>query len=84
MKSTPRRVAAAAAGFAAVLTAMIANPAQALADPGVGGCVGVAGVSACGDVGVPNLNAVANAIPNIPVPNINIPHINPGMFHGRL
>lgn len=83
MRTTHRRIAAVAAGFAVALTATIAKPVQAHADPGVGGCVGVAGVSACGDVGVPNINAVANAIPNIPVPNINIPHVNPGMFHGR-
>lgn len=83
MRTTRRRIAAVAGCFAAVLTATVVNPAQAHANPGVGGCVGVAGVSACGDVGVPNINAVANAIPNIPVPNINIPHINPGMFHGR-
>lgn len=43
------------------------------------------GVSACTNVGinVPNLNAVANVVPHVPVPNINVPHINPGGFHGR-
>lgn len=71
-----------AAGLTAVVMAPIANPPQASADPGVGGCVGVAGVSACANVGVPNINAVAH-IPNIPVPNINVPHVNPGMFRGR-
>lgn len=47
-------------------------------------------VSACTNVGinVPDLNAVANVIPNIPVPNITVPnitvpHLNPGAFRGR-
>lgn len=83
MRITRRRLTAMAAGTAAALTASIVLSPQAYADPSVGGCVGVAGVSACGDVGVPNLNAVANAVPNIPVPNINLPHVNPGMFRGR-
>jgi len=83
MRITDLRLVAIAAAAAVAFTASAALPGRASADPGVGGCVGVAGVSACGDVGVPNLNAVANVIPNIPVPNINVPHINPGMFHGR-
>lgn len=47
-------------------------------------------MSACTNVGinVPDLNAVAKVIPNIPVPNINVPninvpHLNPGAFRGR-
>lgn len=64
----------------AALAVSAAGPVHA--DPGVQGCVNAVGVSACTNVGVnvpniPNINAVANAIPNIPVPNINIPHINP-------
>lgn len=56
-------------------------------------------MSACTNVGinVPDLNAVANVIPNIPVPNIpvpnipvpnitvpniTVPHLNPGAFRG--
>ena len=75
-------VPAAAAVFAAVSAA---NPPHLAADPGVGGCVNAVGVSACTNVGinVPNLNAVANVVPRIPVPNINVPHINAGGFHGR-
>lgn len=75
-------VPAAAAVFAAV---SVASPPHLAADPGVGGCVNAVGVSACTNVGinVPNLNAVANVVPRIPVPNINVPHINPGGFHGR-
>lgn len=70
---------------AAVLAASIAGPPHLAADPGVGGCVNAVGVSACTNVGinVPNLNAVANVVPRIPVPNINVPHINGGGFHGR-
>ncbi|NBP84893.1 MAG: hypothetical protein EBU23_10585 [Mycobacteriaceae bacterium] len=63
----------------AVLVASITSPAPANADPQISGCANTMGVSACANVGVPvpNINAVANAIPNIPVPNINVPHINP-------
>jgi hypothetical protein len=70
---------------AAVFAASVASPPHLTADPGVGGCVNAVGVSACTNVGinVPNLNAVANVVPRIPVPNINVPHINPGGFHGR-
>lgn len=70
---------------AVVFAASVANPAYLTADPGVGGCVNAVGVSACTNVGinVPNLNAVANVVPRIPVPNINVPHINGGGFHGR-
>lgn len=71
--------------IAGVLSAVTAtSPPRLQADPGVGGCVNVVGVSACSSVGVnvPNINAVANAIPNIGVPNINIPHVNGGGFHG--
>jgi hypothetical protein len=59
--------------------------AASVASPRVGGCVNAVGVSACTNVGinVPNLNAVANVVPRIPVPNINVPHVNPGGFHGR-
>lgn len=62
-----------------VLVTSIAGPAPAKADPQISGCASAVGVSACANVGVPvpNINAVANAIPNIPVPNINVPHINP-------
>jgi len=62
-----------------VLVTSIASPALAGADPQISGCASAVGVSACANVGVPvpNINAVANAIPNIPVPNINVPHINP-------
>lgn len=83
MRFTPHRLLAFAAGAAVASTVAILTPAQGVADPGVGGCVGVVGVSACANVGVPNINGVVNAIPGIPVPNINIPHVNPGMFRGR-
>ena len=73
------------AAAAAVFAAAVASPPHLTADPGVGGCVNAVGVSECTNVGinVPNLNAVANVVPRIPVPNINVPHINPGGFHGR-
>jgi hypothetical protein len=65
----------------AVLAVSIASPPLVNADPQVGGCVNADGVSACANlpVNVPNINAVANAIPNIQVPNINVPHV----FHGH-
>ena len=74
-------IPAAATLFAASVTS--ASPSGA--DPGVSGCVNAVGVSACTNVGVnvPNLNAVANVVPRIPVPNINVPHVNPGGFRGR-
>ena len=81
-----RRITLAAIPMAAaVLTVSVARPPHLTADPGVGGCVNAVGVSACTNVGinVPNLNAVANVVPHVPVPNINVPHINPGGFHGR-
>ncbi len=80
-----RIVTLAITAAAAVIAASVTSPPHLSAEPGVGGCVNVVGVSACSNVGVnvPNINAVANAIPNIPVPNINVPHINPGGFHGR-
>jgi hypothetical protein len=75
-------VAAAPAAAAAMLAVFIASPPQLNADPGLEGCVDVAGVSACGSVGtgVPNINAVENVIPYVPVPNINLPKVkvNPG------
>lgn len=60
------------------LAGFVASPPVLHADPGVGGCVDVVGVSACSsvDVNVPNINAVTNAIPNVPVPNINVPNVN--------
>jgi len=69
---------------AAVVATAVAGPAPVSADPQVGGCVNAVGVSACTNVGipVPNINAIANAIPNIGVPNINVPHIN--VPHGHL
>jgi hypothetical protein len=75
-------ILAAAPVAAAMLAAFIASPPQLNADPGVEGCVDVVGVSACtsADIGVPNINAVEHAIPDIPVPNINMPKVkvNPG------
>jgi len=75
-------VATVPAAAAAMLGAFIASPPQLNADPGVGGCVDVVGVSACtsADIGVPNLNAVENVVPNVQVPNINVPNVkvNPG------
>jgi hypothetical protein len=70
---------AAPAAAAVMLAAFIASPPHINADPGVGGCVDVVGVSACTsvDVGIPNINAVENVVPDIPVPNINSV-INPG------
>lgn len=82
-------LAAAAAAAAAMLGAFITSPPQLNADPGVEGCVDVVGVSACtsADIGVPNLNAVENVVPNVSVPNINMPNVkvNPGHvgFPGR-
>lgn len=68
---------AASAAVAAGLAAALANPSHLTAD--VGGCVDVVGVSACTnvDAGIPNLNAVDNVLPNIPVPNLNSV-LNPG------
>ena len=75
-------ISSSALAAAAMIGTLAAYPPELNADPGIGGCVDVVGVSACSnvDVNVPNINAVANAIPNIPVPNINVPnvHINPG------
>ena len=70
---------------AAVFAASVASPPHLTADPGVGGCVNAVGVSACtnANINVPNLNAVANVVPRIPVPNINVPHVNAGGLHGR-
>lgn len=59
----------------AVLAASIAGSPAVSANPQVQGCVNASGVSACTNFNVPNLNAVANAIPNISVPNINVPHV---------
>lgn len=64
---------------AAALASTMATAPLVIADPQVQGCVNVAGVSACTSANVPNINAVANAIPNIQVPNINVPHV----FHGH-
>lgn len=74
-----RRIVTALPAAVTVLVASMASPAPANADPQISGCASAVGVSACANVGVPvpNINAVANAIPNIPVPNINVPHINP-------
>lgn len=72
----------AAPAAAALLAAALSSPPLADADPQVQGCVSAAGVSACTSTNVPNINAVANAIPNIQVPNINVPHIN--VPHGHL
>jgi len=83
MQTTRFRLVAVPAAVAAALLASIASPPHLRADPGIGGCVDAVGVSACANVGVPNINGVVNAIPNIPVPNINLPHVNPGMFRGR-
>ncbi|MBU3706890.1 MAG: hypothetical protein FGM50_09460 [Mycobacterium sp.] len=69
------------AAVGAVLAASITGPATVNANPQVQGCVNASGVSACTNFNVPNINAVANAIPNISVPNINVPHIN--VPHGR-
>lgn len=59
----------------AAIAASIASPHVAGANPQVQGCVNASGVSACTNFKVPNVNAVANAIPNISVPNINVPHV---------
>lgn len=74
---TTTLAAAAAAGTG--LAALTVGPPQLSADPGVGGCVDVVGVSACTsvDVNVPNINAVQNVVPGVPVPNINSV-VNPG------
>ncbi len=70
-------LAAASAAVAAILATSIASPTnvQYSARPHID-VPGVPNV----DVKVPNLNAVENAIPDIPVPNINMPNvkINPG------
>ena len=72
-----RRILLAAVPAAgAVLATALASPPHVNANPQVRGCVDAAGVSACTSANVPNINAVANAIPNIQVPNINVPHIN--------
>jgi len=76
---TRRILFTAVSAASGILFASIAGPAPVNADPQISGCANAVGVSACANVGVPvpNINAVANAIPNIPVPNINVPHINP-------
>jgi len=76
---TRRILFTAVSAASGILFASIAGPAPVKADPQISGCANAVGVSACANVGVPvpNINAVANAIPNIPVPNINVPHINP-------
>lgn len=72
-------LAAVPAAAATMLATFVGGAPQLSADPGVGGCVDVAGVSACTsvDVGVPNINAVQNVVPGVSVPNVNSV-VNPG------